>query len=181
MTEAKEFSLLYESVGRALSAWSMVEHHICDIFSAVIITDRNLAVGYAHSAFWAVESFHGKLNMVDASIKLRCRSDLENYEGLLLEWATIYKRAREKNNSRNELAHGTVMSFGNYAPPEIYFIPSFFRTLLRDVPFTMDRRPKNRLTAQQIDDRTRAFKEFSKRLLQFYLRLQKELEDDLSP
>ena len=142
---------IYTAVGRALSAWSHVEECLCAIYTRSIMTDQNAPIGYASASFWAIESFRGKLNVIDAAIKLRCHNKTE----LVAMWGVIYKRAREKNNNRNELAHGTVMNFGR--PDETYFVPSFYKIIHTDLPKladffspTFDIRPKNRLTATQI-------------------------------
>jgi hypothetical protein len=168
---------LYTAVGRALSAWSHVEECLCAIYTRTIITDPNAPVGYAMASFWAVESFRGKLNVIDAAIKLRCHGKTE----LLAMWEIIYKRCRQKNANRNELAHGTVMNFGR--PEETYFIPSFYK-VIRSTPWesvdffspTFDVRPKNRLTAAQIDHRTQGFQMFAIRLNKFNGRLFEELK-----
>src|SRR5437660_110941 len=77
--------------------------------------------------FLAVESFRAKLNVVDSAVKMRCR----NLPETLALWDTLYKRAREKNNKRNALAHGTVMNFGR--PDETYYVPSMAKTMLEDI------------------------------------------------
>jgi hypothetical protein len=97
---------------------------------------------------------------------------------LLAEWGKIYKRAREKNGRRNELAHGMVMRFGK-PYNEVYFVPAFFKNMLADVPkmfadfphISLDPRPKNRLTAQQIAQSAKAFQLFRIRLDRFDERL----------
>src|SRR5262249_23579036 len=101
-------------------------------------------------------------------------------------WSVLYKRARSKNNLRNEMAHGTVMPFVTPVV-ETYFVPSFHKNLTADVmrfvktmiaqqskpreSIITDIRPAHRLTRKQVDDRTRAFNMFKLRLDRFNERL----------
>ncbi|MGB9364695.1 MAG: hypothetical protein WCE79_01645 [Xanthobacteraceae bacterium] len=160
---------IYAAVGRALSTWSNVEEIIGSIFThASVPVGTTSSVGQIMSAYWAVESFRGKLNVTDAAIRFRFALVPE----CLSDWQLLHKRAREKNTNRNELAHGSVMNFGS--PEQTYFIPSFYKSFLADTheqlaefqanPSRFDLRPKHRLTAKEIDDRTQGFKEFYKRL-----------------
>jgi hypothetical protein len=173
--EQKQTDELYLAVGKALSAWSLVEQTLAGIFSTVVVQGRFDPVGSAQIAFWAVESFVGKITMIDGALKFRCYDNPE----LIGEWETIFKRAREKNNLRNELAHGIVMRFGNFDPVEVWFVPFFFKATLREIydkdPFKFDLRPNRRLSARQINDRTKAFKEFRERLADFNARLMDSL------
>jgi hypothetical protein len=160
---------LYAAVGTAISAWSFLEESLCAIFVRAVITGPNAAIGYASASFWAIESFQGKISMVDAAIRMR----LAERPDVISLWEVIKKRAREKNSNRNELAHGTVMNFGKRE--DTYWVPSFFKTLMKDVPRILaesgnpqfDIRPMNRLTAKEIDHRTQGFKMFTVRLNKF--------------
>jgi hypothetical protein len=178
------FIELYTAVGRALSAWSWVEESLSYIYTTAIFEQRTPApaIGYAHASFWQIESFRGKLNVVDAAVKMRCRHLPET----LKLWSVLYKRAREKNNKRNELAHGTVMNLG--ADAETYFIPSLAKTTLTDLASVPPLLPStavilwlgtnmhsNKLTAAEIDHRTQAFQMFKTRLDKFNGHLSEEL------
>jgi hypothetical protein len=168
--EPKESLELYAAVGRALSAWSQVEHQLCSIFSRTLIEDPNAAVGAAWSAFYAIDSFWGKLNMVGSAVQIRWHDQ----STILASWEKIYKRAREKNNMRNELAHGCVINFGK--PELTFYVPAFHKGLIAGIPnllaslsegainFAL---PANRLSAQQINHRTQAFNLFRQRLARF--------------
>lgn len=171
----EQFDEVYTAVGRALSAWSSIEHALCTTFTYAIITDPWAAVGYAHASYWAVESLIGKLNMVDAAVKLRCYELPE----ILKLWSVIYKRMREKNNRRNELAHGTVIHLDGVG---VFFIPSPYKTFLFDIPKISLELPllsqgfANKLTAAQIGHRTRSFEMFAIRFGKFNANLKLNLE-----
>jgi hypothetical protein len=183
---------VYAAVGRALSAWSHVEESLCMILltatlpklpgpSRIYLEDSFSAIK-SFSAFWAIESFSAQLNMVDAAVKTR----YANHPECLALWSVLYKRARSKNNLRNEMAHGTVMPFVTPVV-ETYFVPSFYKNLTADVmrfvntddcPAIktpridhLDIRPAHRLTRKQVDERTRAFNMFKLRLDRFNERL----------
>src|SRR5215813_5717453 len=83
---------------------------------------------YLQDSFRAIESFSAQLNMVDAAVKTRYATHPE----CLALWSVLYKRARSKNNLRNEMAHGTVMPFVTPVV-ETYFVPSFHKNLTADV------------------------------------------------
>jgi hypothetical protein len=175
----EKFVELYTAIGRALSAWSWVEEGLCQIYTTVIFERSTLtaplpAIGHAQASFWAIESFRAKLNVVDAALKMRCRHLPET----LKLWSILYKRAREKNNKRNDLAHGTVMNLG--ATQETYFIPSFAKTTLTDIAsapaalssadlldWLTTNMHQNKLTAVEIGHRTQAFQMFRHRLAKF--------------
>jgi len=183
---------VYAAVGRALSAWSHVEESLYMILltatlpklprpSSIYLQDSFRAIE-SFSAFWAIESFSAQLNMVDAAVKTRYATHPE----CLALWSVLYKRARSKNNLRNEMAHGTVMPFVTPVV-ETYFVPSFHKNLTADVmrfvktmiaqqskpreSIITDIRPAHRLTRKQVDDRTRAFNMFKLRLDRFNERL----------
>jgi hypothetical protein len=176
-------SEVYAAVGRALSAWSHVEESLCMIFlTATLLKLTGPSPIYLQASFWAIESFWAKVNMVDAAIKSRYADHPE----CLALWSVLYKRARSKNNLRNELAHGTVMPFETPVV-ETYFVPSFYKNLTADImrfvknmiaqqskpgdSIIIDTRPAYRLTRKQVDDRTQAFKMFKSRLDRFNERL----------
>ena len=181
MTKPKDIQKqedIYTAVGRALSAWSLVEEHLCLIFTRVTISDPMAPTGATMAAFWAIESFRGKLNAVDAALRL----NFSKTPSIIGEWERLYKRAREKNNLRNDLAHGIAMIFSG-AVDEVYFLPSFFKTRLIEIAAfdpssstILDIRPKNRLTAKQINDRTQAFNAFRERLDRFQARVYDEVQ-----
>lgn len=122
------FEEIYAAVGRALSAWSFVEESLCSIFSNIVTPEPTQSVGAASAAFWAIESFRGKLLSIDSAIHLRC-FELPDVVG---KWEILQKRAGEKCKLRNEIAHATVMNYGR--PDHTYLVPSFSKTLLRDIP-----------------------------------------------
>jgi hypothetical protein len=175
---------IYSAVGRAISAWSWVEEELCWIFIRVVLPSPDLEMTHSHhigTGFWAVESFRGKLNMLDSSLRQRMAS----HPKITKDWATLYKRAREKNGLRNDLAHGTVM---NYGPPEhTFWVPSLHKDLHMNVSELMaryrtglpfDLLPADRLSAKEIGDRTQSFNEFIKRLALFNDSLAKALRSE---
>jgi hypothetical protein len=176
------FTEIYTAVGRALSAWSWVEESFCVTYTTVLYEQRMPVppVGYAQAAFWAVESFRAKLNVVDSAVRMRCR----NLPDTLALWTVLHKRAGEKTGKRHALAHGTVMNFGR--PEETFYIPSMAKTMLADIAaippgptqalrWLAGNMFSNRLTAAEINHRTQSFQAFKIRVDQFNGHLHDEL------
>jgi hypothetical protein len=104
-----------ESVGFAISHWGKVEQTACSIFEVTLRTPRPQS---ARDAFYSIISFHGKMRAVDACF----RREFKNDPGLIKDWAAFKKSALKVNTSRNELAHGTILTL-NTDPPTIGWFP----------------------------------------------------------
>lgn len=104
-------SLTYEAVGRALSAWESFELELSRIFGALIGAHEGLLA--AMRAYGSVVAFRGRAEMVAAASEVFFLVHAnEKLEGDL---ASLMKLAKNYSARRNEIAHGIVLEFAQFA------------------------------------------------------------------
>lgn len=111
---------MFALVGRAITAWSVVELSLCNIFAVCIAScpsRRTPEGGYVFlpdnavptAIFYSVENFRGKLGLVDAALRARLSGGSQWEAGILAAWATLHDKTRKLSLRRNKLAHWTVI------------------------------------------------------------------------
>lgn len=108
---------MFALIGRAITRWSFVEEDLSRIFmvctgDVVAKADGSLDFGTCgvHSAaFYAVESFRGKLSLVDAAIGSYVSWAVNSRGAVKAEWAKLREKARKLSLKRNRLAHYMVL------------------------------------------------------------------------
>jgi hypothetical protein len=86
----------YLALGRAITAWQMVESEVCGVFVKVS-TCRDEQVAFA--IFYSPQDFSEKLKIVLRASRLRLSAPE------LDEWGKLHKRLVKASELRNELAH----------------------------------------------------------------------------
>lgn len=137
-----ETARMFEMIGRAITGWSFVEERLSVIF---MVCTADVAarpeggldfdeVSVPQSVFFAVESFRGKLNLVDAAVSTRLHERDRWAIELNTEWRRLYEKTRKLSLKRNKLAHYTVLPGHDYddqtiaprlVPP--YGSPGYYR------------------------------------------------------
>jgi hypothetical protein len=117
--EEKQVDELYRQVGICLSAWNNVEYHLSTVFAAALASH---AVGAIGNAFWSVHSFEARLELVHCTLRAEFEQD-----PVWKPWLALRNKAlRELNETRNKIAHGTVVKaltkFGKGDEPSVYEI-----------------------------------------------------------
>jgi hypothetical protein len=112
-----ETAQMFEMIGRAITGWSFVEERLSAIF--MVCTTDVVArpeggldfgeVSVSQAVFFAVESFRGKLNLVDAAVSARLHEGDQWALDLNAEWRRLHDKARKLSLKRNKLAHYTVL------------------------------------------------------------------------
>ncbi|MCG9915104.1 MAG: hypothetical protein MH112_01935 [Phenylobacterium sp.] len=95
--QESEYSLFAEALGRALTRWASVEWALGAVFWRSLGCPNRDATA---AAFFAVNSFHAKLQMTHAAMTVR-------YAGTPVEgvWRTVYNKLPGKAEIRNKIAH----------------------------------------------------------------------------
>jgi hypothetical protein len=74
-----------------------------------------------------VVSFEGKVKMTGAAF---VAAAMENAT-LISEWAKVSRSLRRKGILRNEIAHGTLVTFHNTEPPTTWHVPYYWSESLK--------------------------------------------------
>lgn len=111
---------MFALVGRTITQWSFVEQALCNIFTICVTpcpARLGLDGGYTsfldsqvpEAIFYSIESFRGKLALVDAALLARV-SDYGGWaDELRNDWARLREKTRKLSHKRNRLAHWTVI------------------------------------------------------------------------
>jgi hypothetical protein len=110
---------LYAAVGRALSAWEMMEGILANVFALLCRAEFEGAV----RAYGAVAAFSGRKSMLEEAFA--CFPD-RGKDGVK-ELPALLAKIQQFSGRRNEIAHGVVWYFsanqkslGNYLVPATY-------------------------------------------------------------
>lgn len=129
-------------------------------------------------AYWTITSFDARLRMVSATVNSRYAGQ----NALLKEWDELRTKLGPQNTVRNKIAHGTVvtMDYSTYRNPELrpdtFFAPYFWgRSTKPTLPqqdektgvVWHDPRPKERLSAKQINQHREGFMAHAQMLNEF--------------
>ena len=110
----------YSALGRAISAWAVVEHRLWLIFH-VLLKDSN--ENFSSAIYHSVVSPSAKLEMINIAI-----TALEFDKAFNDRWKKIYKDIDKKIKIRHELAHFGIMTnvetSNPYTSPVLRQIPS---------------------------------------------------------
>src|SRR5579863_3010423 len=112
---------LYNSVGRALSAWEGLEHHLATFFG-FFASDGSDSHAAARRAYGAVIAFQGRSSMLAAAAEIYFAYHQD--DALACRFDDLLKKAANFAARRNEIAHGIVRPTFGPADPE---------TLLKDI------------------------------------------------
>jgi hypothetical protein len=99
MTLEEERVQFFAALGEALDQWARVENALCCIFMVCLRAPHRRTA----AAFFAVENFRSKLNMVDSVVRLTGVDAAKVHE-----WEALHKRFNRKSRLRNQLAHYEV-------------------------------------------------------------------------
>ncbi|TGX53580.1 hypothetical protein E5A73_12190 [Sphingomonas gei] len=109
---------MFALVGRAITQWSFVEQVLCNIFTLCVTpcparpsdgATSMIDSGVSTAVFYSIESFRGKLGLVDAALLARVYGSAVWAEDLRTEWAKLRDKTRKLSLKRNRLAHWTVI------------------------------------------------------------------------
>ena len=115
--------LMFASVGRAITQWSFVELTLCNLFTICVTPCPTRPAkddedqGYVSmidsavptATFYSIESFRGKLGLVDAALRARIPENKSWAIEAREKWAKLYDKTRRLSLKRNRLAHWTVI------------------------------------------------------------------------
>jgi hypothetical protein len=117
---------IYSAIGLAHTRWAELEDMVCHIFCEAV-NPRDWTV--ADSTFWEVNSFELRQDMTDAAVQKRLANPARELKAsaaaLLAEWKKANQRTRERNASRNKLAHGSVVSIDG----KLVYVPYYYGAL----------------------------------------------------
>lgn len=124
MAEDKAYAAteqMYALVGRAITQWSFVEQALSNIFIICVTPcparpspdPRETFISMLDHAvptavFYSIESFRGKLGLVDAALLARVDSHEQWAVEIRSGWARLKDKTRKLSLKRNPLAHWTV-------------------------------------------------------------------------
>ncbi len=117
-----ETEKMFALIGRAITRWSFVEERLGAIFmvctsDVAAYPDGGLNfmdASVPQAVFYAVESFRGKLNLVDAAMSSHLHQPEQWAGDLKAEWARLREKTRKLSLRRNKLAHYTVLPGHDY-------------------------------------------------------------------
>jgi hypothetical protein len=93
----------------------------------------------------------------------------KNSKSLANEWAKTYRSLREKGNKRNEIAHGTLVTFHSKGTATSRLMPYYWAGVLGQ---PLGEIPESAMTIKQIEDARRAFRIGDARINKFSIALQ---------
>ena len=125
-TDNKEYEAtdqMFAAVGRAITQWSFVELTLCNLFTVCVtpcptrpMIDADdlgyvsmIDSGVPTAIFYSIESFRGKLGLVDAAFRARVPDNKPWAIEARENWAKLYDKTRKLSLKRNKLAHWTVV------------------------------------------------------------------------
>ena len=110
---------MFAAIGRAITQWSFVEQSLHNIFTVCVTScpsrpDVNggfisIIDGQVPSAvFYSIESFRGKLGLVDAALRARVYDNGAWANKIREDWSKLHDKTRKLSGKRNRLAHWTA-------------------------------------------------------------------------
>ncbi len=128
MTPSEEGQAFYAALGLAITQWAYIERALCDVYHAVL-DQPNKDISTA--AFYAVENFRSKMQMVDAVMRTRFAGSphLEDWTGTPNEHG-LWDRITRASGTWNRLAHHTVVVTPSAKPGKRYrLLPNIWNPL----------------------------------------------------
>jgi hypothetical protein len=115
-----ETAQMFARVGRAITRWSLVEQTLSNIFTLCVapfgarIGPDDVYISYLDhevptAIFYSIESFRGKLGLVDAALLARIKDHGTWADNIRSDWARLHDKTRRLSLKRNRLAHWTVL------------------------------------------------------------------------
>lgn len=130
-------------MGAAIGAWARIEEELSLVFVHAIGAPFDAP---ARAVFYSVRSFEARLGMTQAAVNAMW--PVLPQPGLGKEWNALYNRLRDKNKSRNEIAHSGLISYSeDGAPSEVYADPYLNLTSRRNFPAKEQLRTRNQIDA----------------------------------
>ena len=132
-------TVIWASVGRALSAWEMFEGHLSQQFAFFVAYGRHSRA--ARRAYGSVASFTGRRTLLEAAAEVYFTDTAEG--ALQADFKRQMDTASDASARRSDIAHGTVQpyAFGlNTAPLQgrrfdgYCLVPSTYTSKRRDQP-----------------------------------------------
>lgn len=163
----------YQIVGQALTAFGEIERSICEIYCTLL----SAQLGVGQHAFWGVQSFEARLKMTrNLAVKRLPRSGAT--APFRREWEAICETVSKLNGKRNELAHGSYVSFGweakNGWETDEFFAPYHNSSFLKPKPLKAhknDPRPNSRLRIADLEKCLSTFEQTTLRIYHFNISL----------
>jgi hypothetical protein len=117
---------IYSAIGLAHTKWAELEDMLCHVFCESV-NPQDWSV--ADSAFWEINSVELRLDMTDAAVQKRLSKPAHELKAsaaaLLVEWKKAKQRTRERNASRNKLAHGSAVNIDG----TLVYVPYYYGAL----------------------------------------------------
>lgn len=101
----------YEAVGRGITAWQEVEHHLTGLFERLVVCAfHGTMLRASFDQSWLVGNILNSISNVNTRIELvdSTFARLVKDENLSKEWNGVKNKIKEKYKLRNALAHGTA-------------------------------------------------------------------------
>jgi hypothetical protein len=141
----------FAAIGEALTEWSYMELSLAKLFCAAASAIDDEA---AYRAFWTALSFEGKLKMTDAAMQVVGDDSIRE------QWSELLDSLRSKAKKRNEIAHGTVMTFHGEHSTKTRHVPYLWSDT-HEILETEPGPPKNAMSIDQIEEAAAQFKDAS--------------------
>lgn len=135
----------YYQIGRAITSWAHVEQALCWVGCCSFTKDNQMQF---ITAFFSIENFRSKLQVVDRLV-------IRDFKQYTDQWKELKTNIERLSKIRNNLAHYTVMNYGNDIPGQrIALLPRFGEpSKFRKIP----RPPPGSLTLRDIVHAERRF------------------------
>jgi hypothetical protein len=163
MTPGEEHTAFYHAIGMAITQWAAVEHSLYDVLSACFEDQQSASVGVA---FFSVENFRSKLQIVDNVIALRFK-DVPHFS----DWIELHRRIESAAGDRNALAHQWVLIYPNEKPGHRYSLRPWLPKLRKKAPKRQQKFPPGSLFVRDIALLVGRFSTISNALMNFAARL----------
>ena len=122
-----EWDIVYKALGRALSAWAVVENCLGNCYSYCASDDADIRP--AKTAYWNKRAFAGKLKMSAKAIA----PAIVGWPDMQARWADLHQRLDDRSDDRNKLAHGsTYFDRGRFCIAPFFFQEGHAREVIAD-------------------------------------------------
>jgi len=114
--DQKEY--FYCELGETIQEWGRVELGVYQLYLVIMdgANQHSVSVTFNH-----IQSFESKVKLIDSCLKLLLDTDSQEFK----DWKKYRKEARDLNDKRNIIVHGSV----KFSSKEIFIGPSYFDSL----------------------------------------------------
>ena len=163
MTPNEEQLCFYFQIGSAITQWAHIEFGLFDVVSAAFEDPKESPLA---SAFYSVENFRSKLQLVEQVVALKFRTT-PHFD----DWIILHGKLESAAKARNKLAHYWVLIYPNDKPGLRMTLMPQLGNVRKTPPKKKPKKPPGALHVKDIAQLSRRFSLLSNALHNYASRL----------